>query len=144
MNIKQKIAIVDFGEMGIKNIDLNQQKGLEYGYSMTNHSAQGISIERVVASFDTKDNAQMNTMNSFYVAMSRQTAQSVAITDSKEDLMKQVSQEASNVSSLDDLEKKSNSKFGALSSFENQKNDKNQSKSQIQNIEATKAPSVSR
>jgi len=105
MDKENKVATVDFGENGVKQVDLNKTKGMDYGYSMTNHSAQGISIERVVASFDTKDNAQMNTMNSFYVAMSRQTAQSVAITDDKEKLIKQVGKEASNVSSLDDLKK---------------------------------------
>jgi conjugative relaxase-like TrwC/TraI family protein len=144
MNVKQKVATVDFGEMGIKEINLNQQKNLDLGYSMTVHKSQGISIERVVAFFDSKENSKSNTMNSFYVAMSRQTAQSVAITDSKEDLMKQVSKEASNVSSLDDLKKKSNSKFGALSSFESQKNDKNHSASKVQNKEETKAPTIAR
>jgi len=105
MDQKNKIAKVDFGEGGVKSVDLNKQKGIEHGYSMTNHSAQGISVDRVVASMDTKNNS-MNSMNSYYVAMSRQKASSTIITDDKDKLLKQVNKAAENKSSLDDLSKK--------------------------------------
>ncbi len=124
MDQKNKIATIDFGEKGTKQVDLKQQKGIEYGYSMTNHSAQGISVDRVVATFDTSKNAQMNTMNSTYVAMSRQSAKSVAITDNKENLMNQASKEAKNVSTLDNLkDEKSNNKVDQKT--ENQSKEKN-------------------
>ena len=105
MDKGNKIATVDFGEQGVKKVDLNEHKGISYSYSITNHSGQGLSIEKVVANFSTEDNKQLNSMNSFYVAMSRQTAQSELIVDDKEKLMNQVSKEASSVSSLDNLKK---------------------------------------
>lgn len=132
MDTKNKIATVDFGDDGIKKVDLNKHKGVELGYSMTNHSAQGISVAKVVASFNSEKNKQMNTMNSFYVAMSRQTAKSTLVVNNKDKLMAQVSKSAKNVSSLDktkDLENKKENFNNKLKSSSKKSFDKKFNKS---------------
>lgn len=35
MDKENKIATIDFGEQGVKKVDLNQEKGIDHGYSMT-------------------------------------------------------------------------------------------------------------
>ena len=103
MDTKNKIATVDFGDKK-QDIDLNKFKGLDHGYSVTNHKAQGVSIDKVVALVDSK-NKQMNSSQSYYVSMSRQKAESVLVTDNKEAIKNQVNKEIVNKSTLDDLKK---------------------------------------
>jgi conjugative relaxase-like TrwC/TraI family protein len=105
MDQKNKVATIDFGEAGKKDIDLKNFKGLDHGYSTTNYKAQGISVDRVVATIDSK-NKTMNSSNSYYVALSRQKAKSVLVTDNKESIKKQVTKESVNRSTQEDFSKK--------------------------------------
>ncbi|MCT7632144.1 MobF family relaxase [Aliarcobacter butzleri] len=102
---KNGIAKVKFGEKDIRDFDFNKNKNWENGFSMTVHKAQGISVDRVVALVDTEKNQVMNSLQSFYVSISRQKADSFVVTDNKEALKDQVSKEVQNRSIVNERDK---------------------------------------
>ena len=101
---KEKKQIeVDFGEKGIKKIDMSKgDVGLDYGYSLTTYKAQGVTVDRAIVVSNTSGNAsKMNNLNNFYVAVSRQKLKVEAYTDNTQKLQKQVGVEQQKTSTLD-------------------------------------------
>ena len=100
---KNKTIEVDFGEKGIKKIDMSKgDVGLDYGYSLTTYKAQGVTVDRAIVVSNTSGNAsKMNNLNNFYVAVSRQKLKTEVYTDSTKKLEKQVGLEQQKTSTLD-------------------------------------------
>ena len=101
---KEKKEIeVNFGEKGIKKIDLSKgDVGLDYGYSLTTYKAQGVTVDRAIVVSNTSGNAsKMNNLNNFYVAVSRQKLKTEVYTDNTKKLEKQVGAEQQKTSTLD-------------------------------------------
>lgn len=105
MDVKNKVAKVEFEKGDIRELDLKKMKDVENGFAMTVHKSQGASVDRVVALVDTENNKSMNTLQSFYVSVSRQKVDSHVVTDNKEALKDQVSKEVKNRSINDERDK---------------------------------------
>jgi ATP-dependent exoDNAse (exonuclease V) alpha subunit len=70
------------------DVDLNQQRHLDYAYTSTSHSAQSRTVDRAAVHVDTGDyrlHASVNRVFS-YVAASRPEYELVVFTDNQEDL----------------------------------------------------------
>jgi len=100
---EKKQITVDFGDKGIKKIDLSKGDiGLDYGYSLTTYKAQGVTVDRAIVVSNTSGNAsKMNNLNNFYVAVSRQKLKVEVYTDNVNKLQKQVGVEQQKTSTLD-------------------------------------------
>ena len=98
-----KTIEVDFGDKGIKKIDMSRgDVGLDYGYSLTTYKAQGVTVDRAIVVSNTAGNAsKMNNLNNFYVAVSRQKLKVEVYTDNVSKLQKQVGVEQQKTSTLD-------------------------------------------
>lgn len=52
------------------SVNLTQYNAIDYGYAMTSHKAQGITVERVLVHLDSAQK-QLNSRNAYYVDISR-------------------------------------------------------------------------
>jgi len=98
---ENKKMTVDFGERGVKEIDMNQPTGIMHAYAMSTTKSQGISIENVIAYVDTAKEKLMTTMNSMHVMLSRQTHISHMVTDGIEKVKSYIQKEQTKTSTLD-------------------------------------------
>jgi len=101
----KKTIDVDFGkDKGVKTINLSKgDKGLDYGYSVTNYKAQGISVDRVQANINTEKTG--TTLNATHVALTRQKVKSELFTDNaaKAESMSKIKQEKTSTIDYADL-----------------------------------------
>ncbi len=77
------------------NVNLNEQRHLDYAYTSTSHSAQSRTVERCAAQVDTGDHRLHGLINRVfsYVAGSRPEHELAVFTDNKEDLAKVMGRE---------------------------------------------------
>gem|GEM_PF-4249334 len=77
------------------NVNLKEQRHLDYGYTSTSHSAQSRTVERCAAQIDTGDHRLHGLVNKVfsYVAGSRPEYELAIFTDSKDDLAKVMGRE---------------------------------------------------
>ena len=77
------------------NVNLKEQRHLDYAYTSTSHSAQSRTVERCAAQIDTGDHRLHALVNNVfsYVAGSRPEYELAIFTDSKEDLAKVMGRE---------------------------------------------------
>jgi hypothetical protein len=77
------------------NVNLNEQRHLDYAYTSTSHSAQSRTVERCAAQVDTGDHRLHGLINRVfsYVAGSRPEHELAIFTDNKEDLAKVMGRE---------------------------------------------------
>ena len=122
---------VDFGKKSVE-YDMSKAQNLNHSYAMSIHKSQGVTEQKAIATFDTK-NAQMNNQNLAYVASSRHKTEYELLTNDKTKLTEQVSQEQNKTSTSDSKEAKEEmykeSEFG---------NEKSSDKYKETGFEATK------
>lgn len=106
---KKGIMSVEFGKgKDAKTIDYDlksENKHLDHAYAMSIHKSQGITEQKAIAIFDTK-NKQMNNQNLAYVASSRHKEEFELITNDKKELVKQIEKEQEKASTTDSKESK--------------------------------------
>jgi hypothetical protein len=92
-NGKARIVLSESGRA--VNVDLKQQRHLDYAYTSTSHSAQSRTVERCAAQVDTGDHRLHALMNKVfsYVAGSRPEYELAVFTDNREDLAKVMGRE---------------------------------------------------
>lgn len=71
-------------------IDTRKYNQLDYGYAMTNHKAQGMTVDNVMLNIDNKQRV-LNSRNSYYVGISRGRYNLTLYTDDKNRLARSVS-----------------------------------------------------
>ena len=89
-------ARIMLGDTGRRvNLNLNEQRHLDYAYTSTSHSAQSRTVERCAAQVDTGDHRLHALINKVfsYVAGSRPEYELAVFTDNKEDLAKVMGRE---------------------------------------------------
>lgn len=80
---------------------------LTHAYTLTEYKAQGQTVDAVIWHARAEDRfKEANTMNSFYVSITRAREEAIVFTDSKEDLKEQVNQDREKTSTLDYPERK--------------------------------------
>lgn len=100
------------------NLDEKGSKSYNYishAYALTEYKAQGQTVDAVIWHTRAEDQfKEANTMNSFYVSITRAREEAIVFTDSKEDLREQVKQEKEKTSTLDyqDRKESENKAFG--------------------------------
>lgn len=83
-------------------IDSEQYRQLDYGYCVTSHKAQGITVEKAIVHIDSTQR-NLNSRNAFYVNISRARSSVSLYTDNREKLAEQVGQWAKKLTSEDFL-----------------------------------------
>lgn len=83
-------------------IDSGQYNHLDYGYCVTSHKAQGITVEKAIVHIDSTQR-NLNTRNAFYVNISRARSTVSLYTDHKEKLAEQVGHWSKKLTSEDFL-----------------------------------------
>jgi conjugative relaxase-like TrwC/TraI family protein len=86
--IRDKTLLVKSGDKTIE-VDLAKYKKIDYGYVMTTHKAQGITVDRVLINLDSRQ-AHMNNRNAYYVDVSRARREAKIFTDNAAEIRKQV------------------------------------------------------
>jgi ATP-dependent exoDNAse (exonuclease V) alpha subunit len=66
--------------------DPNTFRHLDHGYAVTSHSAQGLTVDRVLLNADTRESLQLLNDRMAYVAVSRAREEALIYTDSTQDL----------------------------------------------------------
>jgi conjugative relaxase-like TrwC/TraI family protein len=74
---------------------------LDYAYAVTSHAAQGATVRRVLATFDTRHSAELVNRQQAHVTLSRASHQLVVYTDDRSALPGAVDRRASKTSALD-------------------------------------------
>ncbi|MBO6180049.1 MAG: relaxase domain-containing protein [Selenomonadaceae bacterium] len=70
-------------------IDINRYNSIDYGYAITTHKAQGMTIKRAMINLDSNA-TKLNNRNAFYVDISRAKSDIQIFCDDKEKLSKQI------------------------------------------------------
>ncbi|MCX6077698.1 MAG: relaxase domain-containing protein [Campylobacterales bacterium] len=119
---------VDFGNGNIKELDATKQHGLNHGFSGTNCSSQGVSIERTQTHVNTEKGTNLND---FHVQQTRQKLKSEVFTDDVVELKTQVTKEQTKTSTLqyDSVEPK-------IQKVENTSNEKIAQKESVKAVDA--------
>ena len=63
-----------------------QFRHLDYGYAVTSHSSQGLTVDRVLVNADTRESLQLLNDRMAYVAVSRAREEALIYTDSAANL----------------------------------------------------------
>jgi conjugative relaxase-like TrwC/TraI family protein len=101
---------VSFGKDKTVSFDLkDENKHLDHAYAMSIHKSQGVTEEKVIAVFDTK-NQGMNNQNLAYVASSRHKKEFELLTDDKNKLKTQINKEQEKHSTTDSKDSKNDLK----------------------------------
>jgi conjugative relaxase-like TrwC/TraI family protein len=87
--------------------NMKEYSHIDYGYAMTTHKGQGITVDKAFIHLDTHQQA-LNSRNSYYVDVSRARNEVWIYTDDKQGLQKSVAQFQERISGFDfkELEKK--------------------------------------
>jgi ATP-dependent exoDNAse (exonuclease V) alpha subunit len=67
-------------------IDPQQFRHIDYGYAVTSHSSQGLTVDRVLVNADTRESLQLLNDRMAYVAVSRAREEALIYTDSASNL----------------------------------------------------------
>lgn len=81
-------------------IDINKYNSIDYGYAITTHKAQGITIKRAIINLDSNA-TKLNNRNAFYVDVSRAKSNVQIFCNDKEKLSKQIAKFAEKYSAKD-------------------------------------------
>jgi conjugative relaxase-like TrwC/TraI family protein len=101
---------VSFGKDKNVSFDLkDENKHLDHAYAMSIHKSQGVTEEKAIAVFDTK-NQGMNNQNLAYVASSRHKKEFELLTDDKNKLKTQINKEQEKHSTTDSKDSKNDLK----------------------------------
>ena len=68
------------------SFDPQQFRHLDYGYAVTSHSSQGLTVDRVLVNADTRESLQLLNDRMAYVAVSRAREEALIYTDSAANL----------------------------------------------------------
>jgi conjugative relaxase-like TrwC/TraI family protein len=68
------------------SFDPQQFRHLDYGYAVTSHSSQGLTVDRVLVNADTRESLQLLNDRMAYVAVSRAREEALIYTDSASNL----------------------------------------------------------
>jgi ATP-dependent exoDNAse (exonuclease V) alpha subunit len=66
--------------------DPQQFRHIDYGYAVTSHSSQGLTVDRVLVNADTRESLQLLNDRMAYVAVSRAREEALIYTDSAQNL----------------------------------------------------------
>jgi ATP-dependent exoDNAse (exonuclease V) alpha subunit len=66
--------------------DPQQFRHIDYGYAVTSHSSQGLTVDRVLVNADTRESLQLVNDRTAYVAVSRAREEALIYTDSASNL----------------------------------------------------------
>ncbi len=81
--------------------DISEHPHLDYGYTMTSHSSQGQTTDRVLIHADTEQGELLINTRMAYVAVSRARYDAQIYTDNKEELAEHLSREHSHSTAID-------------------------------------------
>lgn len=87
VNSESRYVLVEDHDKKQRTLDLTNKRHWDYGYSSTVHAAQGRTCDRVIVHFDT-DHAQLLSLESFNVALSRAKHEAKIFTNDVEKLPK--------------------------------------------------------
>jgi ATP-dependent exoDNAse (exonuclease V) alpha subunit len=87
------IARLEPGQMRVsldsgRDVAFNPQqfRHIDYGYAVTSHSSQGLTVDRVLVNADTRESLQLLNDRMAYVAVSRAREEALIYTDSAQNL----------------------------------------------------------
>jgi len=95
------IARLRLGRQRELKLNLKSFLHLDHGYSVTSHSSQGATVDRVLVNVDTARRRELVNRKQFYVSLSRARLDALIFTDSREELPLAISRPADKAIALD-------------------------------------------
>jgi ATP-dependent exoDNAse (exonuclease V) alpha subunit len=94
-------ATLRLGPKRESKLNLKSFLHLDHGYTVTSHSSQGATVDRVLINIDTTRSRELVNRQQFYVSLSRARHDALIFTDSREALPRAISRAAEKAIALD-------------------------------------------